>query len=202
MSEKNTAKVNAIVQAAKQLFARYGFSKVTMDEIAAEVDLGKASLYYYFPTKEDLFRAVIKNEQEELLRNLLPILDKKCSAAHKLEQYTEIRLQHFRKLLNLGSIVYFATTTGNSLNKQLFIELEIQEKALIEKIVDMGIQSGEFDAKICKKTIMVFLHMLHGLRIRYTKMHGGDISTDTLKELETEMRVATDIYIRSIKSGK
>jgi TetR/AcrR family transcriptional repressor of mexJK operon len=202
MSDKNTAKVNLIVRAAKERFARYGFSKVTMDEIAADVELGKASLYYYFPAKEDLFRAVIKSEQEELLRNLLPILDKKCSAAHKLELYIEIRLQYFQILLNLGSVVFFAYTSGNSLDRQLFVELERQELHLIEKIIEMGIQSNEFDAKLCKKSIATFLHLLHGLRLRFMKIHGGNISAEMVKELEMEMRITTDIYIRGIKSLK
>jgi TetR/AcrR family transcriptional regulator len=202
MSDKNAAKVSSIVLAAKQLFAKYGFSKVTMDEIAADVELGKASLYYYFPTKEDLFRAVIKSEQEELMQNLQPILDKKCSAANKLELYIDIRLKYFQQLINLGSIVFFAYSGVNSLNKQLFVELENQELHLIEKIIEAGIQTNEFDNKLCKKSIQIFLHMLHGLRLRYMKIHGGNISADTMKELEKELRIATEIYIRSIKSTK
>jgi TetR/AcrR family transcriptional regulator len=35
-----------ILEAAQRQFARYGLSKVTMDEIAEEVGMGKASLYY------------------------------------------------------------------------------------------------------------------------------------------------------------
>ena len=199
MSDKNAAKMNAILLAAKDLFARYGFSKVTMDEIAAEVELGKASLYYYFPTKDDLFRAVIKSEQEELLLNLEPILNKKCSAAYKLTLYVELRLRYFQKLINLGSVGYYAFTGANSLNKQLFTELEQQELSLLEKILESGIQAGEFDAKLCRPSIKVFQHILHGLRLRFMKKHDGIISNDSIKELESELRVATDVYLRSIK---
>jgi len=202
MSDKNTAKVNSIILAAKERFARYGFSKVTMDEIAADVELGKASLYYYFPAKEDLFRAVIKNEQAELLRNLRPILDKKCSASHKLSIYVEMRLRYFRELLNLGSVGYYAFTGANSLDRQLFLELEEQELLFIEEIVETGIKAGEFDAKLCRQSIPVFLHTLHGLRLRFMKRHGGNISGDSMKELETELHVATEIYIRGIKTHK
>ena len=68
MSEQLTSEKQAVIlDAARKRFAYYGFSKVTMDEIAADVGLGKASLYYYFPTKEGLFVEVIKDEKSQFL---------------------------------------------------------------------------------------------------------------------------------------
>lgn len=55
--DKTKEKEQAILKAARERFAQFGFNKSTMDEIASDVELGKASLYYYFPAKEDLFRA-------------------------------------------------------------------------------------------------------------------------------------------------
>ena len=48
MSENNL-KEKEILEAARSRFAHYGYSKVTMEEIALDVEMGKASLYYYFP---------------------------------------------------------------------------------------------------------------------------------------------------------
>ncbi len=72
----NISKEKIIIEAARNRFAHYGFSKVTMEEIALDVDMGKASLYYYFPTKEDLFRSVISQEINELQKNIEQILQK------------------------------------------------------------------------------------------------------------------------------
>ncbi len=202
MADKNAVKTNTIILAAKERFARFGYPKVTMDEIAADVELGKASLYYYFPTKEDLFHAVIKSEQEELTRDLQTILDRKCTATHKLMLYVEMRLGYFHKLMNLGSISFHSFTGVNTLYAKLFQELEKQEFELLEKIVEMGIVSGEFDPKTCKRTLKVFLHMLHGLRLRFMKSTGAVFTDESRKELESEMIVAAEIYIRSIKAHK
>ena len=57
--DKNSPKEKTIVEAARNRFAHYGFSKVTMEEIATDVGMGKASLYYYFPKKEDLFKKLV-----------------------------------------------------------------------------------------------------------------------------------------------
>ena len=52
---------NAILEAAEQVFAEYGFSGATTSRIADRAGIPKANLHYYFPTKEDLYRRVIDN---------------------------------------------------------------------------------------------------------------------------------------------
>lgn len=47
-----------ILAAAKTLFLRNGFGKVSMDAIASELGMSKRTLYARFPTKSDLFAAV------------------------------------------------------------------------------------------------------------------------------------------------
>ncbi|MCK5345643.1 MAG: helix-turn-helix transcriptional regulator, partial [Candidatus Heimdallarchaeota archaeon] len=44
-----------ILNGALKVFQKQGIEKATMDEIAKEADFGKATLYYYFESKEDIF---------------------------------------------------------------------------------------------------------------------------------------------------
>jgi TetR/AcrR family transcriptional regulator, regulator of autoinduction and epiphytic fitness len=48
------AREAAIIQAVNRLLAEKGFDAMTVDEVAAEVGIAKASLYKHFPSKEDL----------------------------------------------------------------------------------------------------------------------------------------------------
>jgi len=50
----------AILAAAESVFAERGFSGATMSMIAARAGAPKANIHYYFPTKEGLYRAVVK----------------------------------------------------------------------------------------------------------------------------------------------
>jgi AcrR family transcriptional regulator len=50
---------NAIVDATNNLLAKKGFEMMTMDEVAAEVGIAKASLYKHFPSKEALAAAAM-----------------------------------------------------------------------------------------------------------------------------------------------
>ena len=54
------ARPGEIVQAALEVFAEKGFAAAKLDEIAARAGISKGALYLYFETKEDIFRAVVR----------------------------------------------------------------------------------------------------------------------------------------------
>lgn len=50
-----------IRKAALKVFSQKGYAAATMDEIAAGAGLSKAGVYFYYPSKEDLFKAALEN---------------------------------------------------------------------------------------------------------------------------------------------
>ncbi len=57
---RKTARPAEIVAAALQVFAEKGFAAAKLEEIAARASISKGSIYLYFPTKQDLFEAVVR----------------------------------------------------------------------------------------------------------------------------------------------
>jgi AcrR family transcriptional regulator len=57
---RSEARPGEIVQAALDVFAEKGFAAAKLDEIAAKAGISKGALYLYFETKEDIFRAVVR----------------------------------------------------------------------------------------------------------------------------------------------
>ena len=55
-----SARVDQIADAALRLFARYGYKRSSMDDIAREAGLAKATLYLHFKGKDDVFRAMLR----------------------------------------------------------------------------------------------------------------------------------------------
>jgi len=67
---RGRARRAAVLQAARRLFARYGFKGASLAAVAQEVGITDAGLLYHFPTKNDLLLAVIAEgdrEQDESL---------------------------------------------------------------------------------------------------------------------------------------
>src|SRR3954466_15492654 len=56
-----------IADTARRLFADRGFERVTVAEIAREAEVASATVFNYFPTKEDLFYSRLEAFEEELL---------------------------------------------------------------------------------------------------------------------------------------
>ncbi|MDP8315127.1 MAG: TetR/AcrR family transcriptional regulator [Candidatus Celaenobacter antarcticus] len=54
-----------IINTAEKVFECYGYKKTTMDDIAEEVRIGKATIYYYYSGKLEIFFKVIRKDCEK-----------------------------------------------------------------------------------------------------------------------------------------
>jgi TetR/AcrR family transcriptional repressor of mexJK operon len=193
-------KSEQIIEAARKRFAIYGFSKVTMDEIALDMEMGKASLYYYFPTKESLFEEVIKKEQDEFIKEIECLLNKNISSSEKLKHYVIERLDYFQELINLGMLGVNSMFEVKSLFRKLFHDFEMNEIKLLKQIIDEGISKGEFKKNLSNETPQVILYILQGLRLRTIRdIKLQKLDSKSLKHLKNEMVIVIDLFINGIK---
>jgi AcrR family transcriptional regulator len=58
---RKAARPNEIVAAAMQVFAEEGFGGATMEAVARRAGVAKGTVFVYFPSKQDLFRAVARD---------------------------------------------------------------------------------------------------------------------------------------------
>jgi len=79
---------NQIIRAAAKRFARHGLNKTTLDEVARDIRIGKATIYHYFISKDDLYFATLKWECENFIEQVKIILEKdNDSLTQKLNDY-------------------------------------------------------------------------------------------------------------------
>lgn len=64
---------NRIIQKSREMFLRYGYSKIRLDEIAAELNISKKTIYNHFGSKEQLMFAVIEQTRIEFERDILSV---------------------------------------------------------------------------------------------------------------------------------
>ncbi|WP_100964674.1 TetR/AcrR family transcriptional regulator [Bosea sp. FBZP-16] len=57
--EDSKGRIEQIAEAALRLFARYGYKRTSMDDIAREAGVARATLYLHFKGKDDVFRAML-----------------------------------------------------------------------------------------------------------------------------------------------
>jgi AcrR family transcriptional regulator len=72
--DKRFLRAQRILDTAAQLLERWGYSRVTIDDIAKQAGVGKGTVYLHWPNRETLFLAVLQRELVQAIENLAPTL--------------------------------------------------------------------------------------------------------------------------------
>lgn len=81
-----------ILRSAAELFARQGYRKTSMDEVARAAGVAKGTVYSYFANKIDLLIAATALEKREAIAAVREAFDPSHPAAHRLRVYVEALL--------------------------------------------------------------------------------------------------------------
>ena len=65
--ERRETTRKAVLRVAQRHFGSFGYNNVTVDQIATDADVAKGAIYHYFPSKADLFEAVVQAVAAEIL---------------------------------------------------------------------------------------------------------------------------------------
>jgi len=154
-----------IVSVARKVFTRNGYRKTTMDQIAEATGMGKSSIYYYFPGKEEIFKAVVLKEAQELKKRLDQTIRQDEAPLDRLRAYILFRLNHVRTLGN-----FYAALNEESLSQMDFIlkirrTFERDELVLVQQILEEGIGKGEFQMTSSEVGAMAISTMMKGLEL-------------------------------------
>jgi AcrR family transcriptional regulator len=193
-------RIKMIIEASQRRFGIYGIEKTSMREIAGDLKLSKASLYYYFPDKESLYKAVVEKEQVEFIEKISDRILSIKEPEELLLEYSRKRLLYFRTLLNLSRLrldVYSGIKPDLSDTIRIFKD---KEKEILKRIFEKGISKGIFFIENTDETAVLFLDLLKGLRIGEV----NDMKTLFIEEKEFDLLLEktiafTNIFIKGLK---
>lgn len=198
ISEKKN-KTCQIIAAAQARFGLYGIEKTTMREIAGDLKLSKASLYYYFPDKESLYKAVVEKEQEEFISRISELLESIDEPGKLLMEYSNSRLSYFRTLLNLSRLRLETFSDMKPVFRETLVRFKEKEKEIVEKIFEKGIKKGIFSIGDTGNTASLFLDLLKGLRVSVVNdKRTMFIDQDEYDSLKIKTLAFTELFIKGI----
>lgn len=200
MDKEKSDKTAQIISTAQKWFASYGLQKTSMQEIANDLGLSKASLYYYFPDKESLYRAVIEKEQQEFIYSISEKIRNIRNPEKVLPEYITARLDYFRKLMNLSRLRYEEFSDIKPVLRDLLESFRETEKKFISGILKAGVENGDFMKMDTEHTASLFLDLIKGLRISMvTSKNRPAIEPEEFDRLLKRTLEFTHIFIRGIK---
>jgi AcrR family transcriptional regulator len=86
---------DAILEAARAVFARQGYASTVVDDIAGQAGIGKGTLYLYFPSKEQIYAAALLEDARRLDEESRAAMAAAESWRDKLRAYVEVRMRYF-----------------------------------------------------------------------------------------------------------
>jgi AcrR family transcriptional regulator len=135
----------AILDATDTLLSRYGYKKMTIDDLAREVGIGKGSVYLHFTSKEEIVLSHIDRIIEQLKGKLAAIAKDEQEADVRLEKMLVLRVihrfesvQHYTQNLN----DMLAAIRPNFLaRRESYFE---KEARIFVAVIEEGQKSGKF----------------------------------------------------------
>ena len=158
------SKAESILAAAKRSFLAAGFGAVSMDTIAREAGVSKATVYAYFDGKEELFGAVIERECERYFARFsvseLDPCDVRASLMVLGRRFLELLLSP--DALALHRIILAEVTRFPVLGKVFWRAGPERERAQIEAFLKRAIASGTLTPADTRLAAEQFVALIRG----------------------------------------
>jgi TetR/AcrR family transcriptional regulator len=165
---RKEARPGELVKAALDLFVEKGFAATRVDEVAARAGVSKGTLFLYFESKEDLFKAVIRDN----IANLFPAWNEEFktftgTSADMLHYAMDSWWNNVGNTPASGIVKLVMSEAQNFPEIAAFYQSSVVEPGthLLRSILQRGVETGEFremDTSKCVFSIissMIFLMM-------------------------------------------
>jgi AcrR family transcriptional regulator len=177
----------AILKAASQCFARYGYEKTTLDDIGGLVGLNKASLYYYYKNKESLFTEVIFSEVEAFITRLIASIEKVQGCKEKIITYLTQRVRYIGEAVNLSQLTNESITGLTPLFSDMYAANEKKEIAYLSEILNSAMATGELlpcdGARVARSILTVSMAIMNRYEVCSDTRSDDDI-TKAISEID------------------
>ena len=179
-----------ILAVAEEMFLKYGYSKVTMDEIAANLGMSKKTLYKFFPSKEELIKEIIdriKCDCQDFIDDLLS--NDNTDFVEKLKRLMNLMMNQSSKLQGplLEDLHKNIPQVWQKINE--FRKENVRQK--FTQLINNGVEKGIFRKDIDQQLIVLI----------YSNAIQGLINPEILSQMPFSAEQVFDSVIKVIFNG-
>lgn len=184
-AERNARK-KLILDSALKVFKSKGIENATMDEIALEADFGKATLYYYFKSKEEIFNTILITGWTILLDSIEDIVLEKHTPRKKFIKIIKRIIELVNADRSQYEFLFFAPLSRASNNEvePEWKSFQVKLTNTMLKIIEEGIKAGEFPQIDSQLTLKALGYIFHGMILMGKDRE--DITEEEVEDLFTK----------------
>lgn len=185
---------NRILTKSEELFMRYGFKSISMDEVARHCNISKKTIYQYFPDKDALVKEIMVRHMEQDNCMISAIGELKCTA---LEEILKISEYMKKDMAEIHPSVLFDLKKYHSSAYEVFEKhrdtnfIETVAKNL-ERGLEEGVYRSEIDVRVFSRLRVIEIEAMFNL----------DIFKDADLEIAKVQLYFIDHFVRGLVTTK
>jgi AcrR family transcriptional regulator len=180
--EEKRERRDEILEAARGRFRRFGYSKTTMEEIAADAGISKGTIYIYFQNKEDIFIELIKREVLEMERLMYGKIKDMDNVSQQLEAIFTESMEYLRENPFMASLLRRdVDIVSPRIFKHIFT-IEDRYVSVIEDYVRRGVEKGEIAPLNPRLVAYIMYKIFEAFSYGYT-LGDEDFDREEIEEL-------------------
>ena len=186
-----------LIDVARQLFAKQGVENTTMNDIAKASQRGRRTLYTYFSSKQDIYKAVIESELSGLYKQLEAVIKRNIPADDKLMLLAFTRLNAIKEVVTRNGTLkadFFRDIWQVETVRKGFDSKEIQ---YLETIIKDGCEQEIFHLDDIKQTAEILHYAFKGLEVPAIR---GVIKLDYNKKSDRDL--ISNIVLKGLYAKK
>jgi len=148
MKNKNGEKYYRIIDAATKIFAKKGFYKSKVSEIAKEARVADGTIYLYFENKDDILISLFEEQMKLVLNNMRAQISSETDATKKIEQFALNHLKLIEQNKDMAEIIQVELRQSGKFMKEYKNEKFTQYLNLIDEIIREGQEQGIFKKNV------------------------------------------------------
>ena len=186
----------AIIEAARGRFLRFGPRKTTMDEVARAAGCSRTTLYAHFRNMEDLYGSLLDQDAEHFIRDASDAVESESTTGRKIRRIIEItRLSYARnQVLRMA----FTGDEEMSLAGVASVYSRDQEAriiALLRQVLEEGIREGSIRPVDPERVAYLMFHL-------GTVLVEREVSDAADFEFDEILEVMDDVFARGIRNHR
>ena len=199
VTDQQDIKREKILDAAHDRFLHYGYSKTTMNEIAGDISMSKALLYYYFPDKSELYVAVMRKLASDYIESLQ---NHQFTGLEEIFVF-QVNTHHAFMVTNYNFFDYFRLNEQNLPDAiwEIVAQVKQGEIALLTNAIKTEVERGNIKpVNNPEEMVQLMLDALHGVRVgALVQKKPSFPRKEQLEEIHAKRLLLADIFIKGLK---
>jgi AcrR family transcriptional regulator len=170
---QNTAKVQntrkALIDVARTLFAKYGKSNVTMNDIAEKSQKGRRTLYTYFANKDEIYYTIIESELEYILQVVRVVQNSAVDPEKKLTSHIISHLDAVKRVVSRNGSLRADFFRDIYEVERIRRNADKKEIEMIKNILNDGIDKGVFKQINAELSAVIIFYAIKGIEAPYIR---------------------------------